>query len=429
MRFQSIVTNPFVLFGVFFSIIHLFLPYFQWKTQFFRYQNSYDETHYIYSMLYVMLAYIIVYMSYMHFTKTRKFIILNSKLENKSTNTFGVNYKSIFRISLVVFMIGGYFAYQNFSLISLLGQEEYLSDRIGLGKGRGLQVLLSHWIYVSSILFFYLWLTVKDLSKRYKKIIFLMFILSAIIAIGYYGFNSNRNSIFILIVNLSVLYYAFKPQIRKRRIKFASIARIGAFITILILLFYQLGKNRRQSVLNDSTADYTIIETLNGAFGNHENIVWLLENDNNTKLYYGATYMAGITNFVPRSIWPQKPLGAGPILKNTIYPGSYVVGEQGNSSLTTGLFTELQMNFGIFGIFLGAILYGLLLSKVGIMTIQTTNPISLIIIQYILIVFSSVFIYAEFLGFLSRFIITLIPFFIIKFLINKQRLETNHPIF
>lgn len=419
MSFQSIITNPFVLFSIFFSIIHLFLPYFQWKVNFFRYETSYDETFYIYSMFYIMIAYLLVYLSYMHSSKLRRFIILNSKPEKEHLNTNGVNYKSIFRIGVIIFIIGGYFAYQNFSLISLLGQEEYLSDRINLGKGRGLQVLLAHWVYVSSILFFYLWLTAKNISKRFKKTIFLMFILSSIVAVGYYGINSNRNSIFILIVNLAVLYYAFKPQTNKRVVRAGSITRIGILSVLLIVLFYQLGKNRRQGILNDASANYTLIETLNGAFGNHENIVWLMEHSKKTELHYGITYTAGITNFVPRSIWPNKPLGAGPILKNTIYPGSYVVGEKGNSSLTTGLFNELQMNFGIFGILFGAILYGILLSKIGVMAVQTTNPINLIIIQYTLIFFSSVFMYAEFLGFLSRFIITLFPLILIKILIKK----------
>lgn len=419
LSLQSILTSPFILFGVFFCIMHLLLPFFQWKVSFFRYETGYDEDHYIYSLFYLMLAYIIVYLSYTYFSKSRRRIIANDQPQNKIIDTGSINYKKVFAVGVIIYCIGGYFAYQNFSLISLLGQEEYLSDRISLGKGRGLQVNLAHWMYISSILFFFLVLTGKDLSKRFKRIIFIMFLVSVVTVIIYYGINSNRNSIFILIVNLTVLYFAFKKEKKKRRSSVGSVAKMGIFLIIILGLFFQLGKNRKQGALKDSSAEYSIIEALNGAFGNHENIVWLLEHSNKTKLHYGVTYSAGITNFVPRSIWPDKPLGAGPILKNTIYPGSYVVGRRGNSSLTTGLFNELQMNFGILGMLLGSILYGVMLSKMSVFLIQSTNPITLIIVQYTLIVFSTVFMYGEFLGFLSRFIITLSPLILIKFLIKK----------
>lgn len=419
LSFQSVLTSPFILFGAFFCIMHLLLPFFQWKISFFRYETGYDEGYYIYSMFYVMLAYIVVYISYTYLSKRRRTIIINDNPQEKIIDTQRINYKKVFAVGVLVFSIGGYFAYQNFSLISLLGQEEYLSDRISLGKGRGLQVNLAHWMYISAILFFFLVLTGKDLSKRFKRVVFIMFVVSVVTVIAYYGFNSNRNSIFILLVNLTVLYFAFKKQKKKKKSNIGSIAKIGLFAVVLLFLFFQLGKNRKQGALKDNTANYSVIEALNGAFGNHENIVWLLEHSHKTKLHYGVTYSAGITNFVPRSIWPDKPLGAGPILKNTIYPGSYVVGRRGNSSLTTGLFNELQMNFGILGMLLGSILYGIMLSKMSVFLIQSTNPINLIIIQYTLIVFSTVFMYGEFLGFLARFLITLSPLILIKFLIKK----------
>lgn len=419
LSFQSILTSPFILFGVFFCMMHLLLPYFQWKINFFRYEIRYDEGFYIYSLFYVMLAYIIVYFSYTHLSKRRRRIIVNDEPQNKILDTKSIDYKKVFAVGIIIFAIGAYFAYQNFSLISLIGQEEYLSDRISLGKGRGLEVNLAHWMYISSIIFFFLVLTGKDLSKRFKRVIFLVFLVSVVTVIGYYGVNSNRNSIFILLVNLTVIYFAFKKQKINKKSNVGSILKIGLFALVLLFLFFQLGKNRKQGALKDDTAKYSIIETLNGAFGNHENIVWLLEHSNKTKLHYGVTYSAGITNFVPRSIWPEKPLGAGPILKNTIYPGSYVVGRRGNSSLTTGLFNELQMNFGILGMLLGSILYGIMLSKMSVFLIESTNPITIIIVQYTLIVFSTVFMYGEFLGFLARFAITLAPLILIKFLIKK----------
>lgn len=415
------ITNPFVLFSFFFSIVHLFLPYLQWNIKHFRYEIGYQEHHYIYSMLYVIIAYLLAYIAYMHSNKKYKTLLKYREETIEKLNNYEFDYKLVFRITVVVFLIGVYFAYQNFSLISVLGQEEYLADRISLGKGRGLQVLLSHWIYVAAIIFFFLWLVIKQkpVSKGFKLLTLLLFLFSFVSVLIYYGINSNRNSIFILIVNLLIIYFTFKAQKSGKTFKFGAVFKISFIMIFFIFLFFQLGKNRRQGALRDNTASYSVIESFNGAFGNHENIVWLIEHSNKKELYYGATYVAGVTNFVPRSIWPEKPLGAGPKLKNTIYPGSYVVGERGNSSLTTGLFNELQMNFGILGILIGGLLYGIFLNKIGVLSLQVSNPINFVIVQYTLTIFSSAFIYAEFLGFLARFIITLTPFLIIKFLIKK----------
>lgn len=89
---------------------------------------------------------------------------------------------------------------------------------------------------------------------------------------------------------------------------------------------------------------------LDGAFGNDEALLWMLEN--NHDLYLGLTYISGFLSFIPRFLWEDKPLGAGPILSNLVTPGSYILGGEGNTSLTTGLLTESVMNFGWGGVFI-----------------------------------------------------------------------------
>ena len=112
----------------------------------------------------------------------------------------------------------------------------------------------------------------------------------------------------------------------------------------------------------------------------------------------------------------EKPVGGGPYLKNTIYPGSYVVGRSGNSSLTTGLITELHMNFGFFGTLFGAIIYGFTLKRINISLFKVRRDINFVIMMYLLVAFSTMFVYSEFLGFFSRLIVTMIPLIFIKYL-------------
>ncbi|HHF3130438.1 TPA: hypothetical protein ACPJ1T_000935 [Vibrio diabolicus] len=177
----------------------------------------------------------------------------------------------------------------------------------------------------------------------------------------------------------------------------------------MVIFFFQLGKLRQSGFGEDSElADgYNVVRALNGAFGNHENIVWLLSNE--FELSYGATYAAALTNFVPRSVWADKPLGAGPILKNTIYPGSYVVGQSGNSSLTTGLHTEALMSFGEVGVFAVVIMMALLVSLYLNFLKRHTKGVGGLILIFSVVVFSSQFLYAEFLGFLVRYVFSIIP--------------------
>ena len=78
-RFDEVMTNPFILFSLFFGVIHLALPFLQWNEGFFRYQNEYNELTYILAFFYVLITYLIVFTSYNfsstgQIEKTYKFI-------------------------------------------------------------------------------------------------------------------------------------------------------------------------------------------------------------------------------------------------------------------------------------------------------------------------------------------------------------------
>ena len=404
MNIKSFAANPIVIVSIFFYIIHILLPFAQWEDNFFRYKSSYDEETYILSILLMFIAFIIFVVSF-QISYSRR--ILNWKaivFDNRNYATIPIK-KNIY-ITIIVFFIGLFFVYKNLSIIMLIGQDEYLRDRIGFGFSNGIQMLLTHWVYISCIIFFFLF---KIAKKKYvKKIAFLLFIFSFLITILYYSMNSNRNSIFLLFLILIIVNMMFVTKSFNN----INIIKNAVVIVIAVTLFFQIGKYR-----NIYMQDYSITHAINGSFGNHENIVWLMSN--NYDLQYGRTYLAGLTNFVPRRIWPDKPVGAGPILKNFIYPHSYVIGESGNSSLTTGFYTELMMNFGLFGIFVFSILYGIFLKKIYLLLLKERRPFVFLFFLYSLILFSSQILYAEFLGFFSRYVLTSIPF-IFLILMNKK---------
>ena len=408
------LSNPILLFGIFFFLIHLLLPYLQWKDNLFRYKSNYEDEVYIFSMLYVFLGYILCFISF--------HINFNKNIDNNKNNELDNNFllsknliKLIFKINLLIYLVALYFAYKVFSLISVIGQEDYLRDRIGLGAGSGLNMLLPHWQYVSCLIFYFLFSLTRNKYKFYNKLSFFLFFISFLTTSIYYSTNSNRNSIFILLLNLLIIHFVFQ-RVKIKKLSFKNLIIIITTTLLASVSFYEMGKARYKDYYEEN--EYTLLNNLNGAFGNHENIVWMQES-NYSDYFYGETYLAAFTNFIPRSIWPDKPLGAGPKMKNIIYPGSYVVGKEGNSSLTTGLFNELFMNFGIIGLFLGGIFFGFFIKYIYVKIIFSNLIIDILFLQYTLIVFTSQFVYAEFLGFFSRYIITIIPFLIIRFFYKK----------
>jgi oligosaccharide repeat unit polymerase len=58
------------------------------------------------------------------------------------------------------------------------------------------------------------------------------------------------------------------------------------------------------------------------------------------ELQHGSTFLTGITNFVPRNLWPDKPLAATDIMESILHI------EDWKSDKTTGIITEFIINFG-----------------------------------------------------------------------------------
>ncbi|WP_448546969.1 oligosaccharide repeat unit polymerase [Thalassotalea fusca] len=405
---SRIFNSPIVLSSLFFFLIHLLMPALQWDVTYFRYQASYAEDIYLYSMLYVMLLHIIFITGLSYFPVEK----------GVSLSQFNLNRKFL-RIALIVttfvFFIGAYNSGKNIIAIISMGYDKYITDRIALGVGKGLSLLLAHWTYIACLLFFFIYVQAKNNYKWIRRISLVLFLSSLAIAGTYYAINSNRNSLFLLIISLLCFGLSFSNKytghLTVRQLK--KTLSLLFVVCLIVVIMHTIGKIRHQSGSSSikSDTDYGLVNSLNGAFGNHENIAWLLEHEQ--QLTLGKTYVAGFANFVPRTIWPSKPVGAGPILKNMIYPGSYVVGRKGNSSLTTGLYTELLMNFGVFGSLLGSFLIalclGVLFTKLG----SFSSPILKLVYLFSIVMFSAQFMYAEFLGFFARYILSIVPFILV----------------
>lgn len=399
----SLFLMPGFLGASFILLIHLAMPAMQLGANYYRYENGYTQLAHLQG-LGLTIAGTLAFLFGLKLVYQPAF----SKWElGTLSRTQGRNFLAI---TLVVFGVAFYFSFQNIRLILALGIDGYLSDRVSLGVGRGISVLLSHWTYVSCLMFF-IGIYITERRTLAGQCFRLMFLPVLFYTVAYYSLNSNRNSIFVLVFNLIGFWFLFHPSLAKTR-DVRRLSRLLWPVALLglagVMLFF-VGKFRRAD-----SSGYTITQSMNGAFGNHENVLWLLSHEYEKQ--GGTTYLAALGNVIPRAVWPDKPFGAGPVLKNFIYPGSYVRGGDKNSSLTTGLFTELLMNFGNWFFVPCCFIAGLLISVM--LALMSRFHQFMFATLFTSITFSTQLFYQEFLGFLMRYGASLIPFLVIAFLIK-----------
>lgn len=399
---KYLFNNPLIISSYFFLLIHILLPTLQWYESFFRY-STYSYEIYLYSILYSCLLFSVYCFIF----------ILNPSNISYEYDKFYIKRESEKRYLTSIwffFLIGvscsGFYLFKIFSA----GLDVFLSDRIGFSEGGSLFVMLAHWVYISCILFFSGYLVATHLKRKFL----ISFVISFIYCLVYYGVNSNRNSIFILVLVLLILFFSLSEYSSIKKFKLSYIVIFT--LSFGALLSYIGGfRNKVKDYVTENSSYSSIF---NGGFGNHENIVWLLHND--FELLLGKTYLASFLNIIPRSIWPNKPYGAGPELKNMIEPGSYVIGQSGNSSLTTGLFTESLMNYGALGSVVFIYIFSISVYVLLALLKRKNSFFAQIIFIYLFVLLSSQLFYAEFLGFYTRTLITCIPIIIISFFVKFQ---------
>lgn len=408
----AIFSQPVVLGTLFFTIIHLLLPHLQINEDYYRYQTEYALITIILSIVFVVVG------QFLFMVFITRFDLDYFKLFN-GLQVSNREIKRMLNVGFFVFLVGFYFSYQNLSIILSVGVTEYLRDRISFGQGKGMQLLFAHWTYVSAFIFIFCYFLAGN--KKLKRRALILSILSFGMSMLYYFLNSNRNSIFIMLLLVGGAWFINNKSlnVRANRKQMKRIFLMFVLVGVAFVLFFNIGKERYALYASrHKEFKYPVVKSLNGAFGNHENILWMLENDYQKS--YGQTYIAGYMNIIPRKLWPNKPLGAGPKLKNFIDPGSYVLGGERNSSLTTGFFTELQMNYGVVGIVVFPVFIAIAMG----MLLRYLNRSKYLIVKMVsfftMILFFSQFYFAEFLGFFSRYFITVIPFILIYFAVSVR---------
>lgn len=420
----AIGLTPAIWFSVFFIIIHIVMPALKHTTNTYRYQTGYpleEIVPYVWCLIfsYLIVAIILNYAAKRTLRRahrTLQFNVLNSSCRYKD------RMDRLLILGTVMLIIGAFTAYKNYGQLG----EDYLSDRISAGVGRGLEVLLPNLLLSAAAVFLYITLKHTRLLQKQSLKAFMLFIISFVFAFAYYSSTSSRNSIFILIILSITLYGLMRPVTLRLSASFLRRFLLTvAVLWIAFIGFTEITKERYSGggSYAEARQERLVFFMFDGAFGNDENILWL--SSNSFDYQFGASYVAAFTNFIPRSIWADKPLGAGPRIRNAIYPGSYVVGREGNSSITTGLFTEAYLNFGSTGFFLVPIIWAFI--AIGFANKVARNLGSVMMLPWAVgfILWSTAIMYSEFLGFFSRFVFITLPLFMAAILCTHRLPSEN----
>ena len=406
-RMKNIFNKPinFIFLSILF--IHFIVPLIMQYNSFYRYQNNYlFKTHLIANILSVSCLFFL-YAGYSFFNKN---ISINYKITIIKKN-------KLFFSFLFITLPAIYFSYNYFSFLNTEGLELYFRDRIGYGRGRGIQVSIINNLYVGLLIILskLLWDKRNKFKINYSYSFF--FILLLLYTLGYYLTLGSRNSVLIVVLCSFYIYILIVKKVNVRRILLYISLISFLFVLLSYIGLYRASPNKTYIELyNENPLIPVLVYGLNSGYGNHENLLFLIENNDRLNKSYGLTYLAAITNFVPRSIWKDKPFGGGPLLKNTIYPGTYVAGKKGNSSLTTGLITEAYLNFGLYGVMIISFIFGVILAiiKNYYSKIKIINIIELVSMIIIVVSFCFMLIYMEFLGLFARTIMCIVPLYLIN---------------
>ena len=420
----ALAVRPIVPFALFFSMIHFVTPLVKFTEGVYRYQSEYSE----FVQIYVALLSLSLLLFASLLSSTRQFSARPRTNIAASPSSRGAQRYTI--VALAIYVLGGIFALQDAHIIlNKIGYAAFLSDNHAAGEMRSSLRIFSNLMILGAALILSSLLSKKNKDRTtYVKI--------AIIAapvIAYALVLNSRNTVFIAIMTLITVYLGFifdiKEYERKRKpfsIKTSTIYRLAflSFVVSFLYFTFTYMSEQRYSISDSAYVterrERLIVYSIDGSFGNDENLLWLAEN-NNHELLYGRTYIAGILVIIPRRIWPDKLLGAGPYLINLIRPGSYIEGAYGNNSLTTGLLTESFMNFGFLGMFGGVIAWAFLSSRFIRAFHSSVNLFYRTAFLICALLVSTTFLYQEFLGFFGRSFIVVVPLFVIGFIVGTPR--------
>ena len=291
---------------------------------YFNIQNNEVYLIYIY---YVIFGYFITIFEAIYLTETKNLSFKKSDylLNESSVLIF------IWLISLVPLIVQVYLIYSFGGIVSYLSS---IHLRVIEWQGMGHFLALKRFMPIINIIFLYVGLRFYIRNKKTWWILYAIHFL-LLITMGLLS-GSRGATLFGFVYILILMNYFYKRT---------SISKVFFFVSLLLITAATLGTIRNSFVVDDFSANKVdIISSISNAQLTKYGITPLniILEDEYKDFKFGTTYLSAITNFVPRSIWPDKLDTGGVVLTKFRAGGSYT----GSSNYSPGLVAEAIINFG-----------------------------------------------------------------------------------
>jgi oligosaccharide repeat unit polymerase len=195
------------------------------------------------------------------------------------------------------------------------------------------------------------------LTRKRRWRWWMLYIVHFGIAFAIVASSGSRRSLLMMIIAMIGLWNYLRAPIllRTAAVSLAIllfVASVGAVLRLNQRDFTSLGK--------ELSHDEEVSVTAHFKYGLMPFEIIL--DSNVIELHYGSTFVAAITNIIPRPLWPEKPDGAGPAFTKDYLGDKWL----GASNYNANLIVESIMNFGfVVGIPFGfAVLAGALMAIV-----------------------------------------------------------------
>lgn len=164
--------------------------------------------------------------------------------------------------------------------------------------------------------------------------------------------------------------------------KWFSIAIIvGIFILFpAVNIFRDVQKLRDADSVTKLIYDNISGTYLSGDYDAHQMFISVQRYVKEYGVTYGRQLMGVFLFFIPRSIWPSKPIGSGAEVISALDQAEF-------TNVSAPLVSEFYINFGVIGVILGAILLGTLSAKVDREYHDSRRKMSCINVIYPFVVF------------------------------------------
>ncbi|WP_320113085.1 O-antigen polymerase [Draconibacterium orientale] len=195
-------------------------------------------------------------------------------------------------------------------------------------------------------------------------------IITVVLVINY-KFNKSLPAFTVLLVSLIILlltnfplsiarymagafylaiFFVYKPAFKRKNIV------VLGLIFLLLIVYPAISVLRNLSnIENFAYAGASVESFLSGDFDNYSTLSMTIQYVKEQGITFGRQLLGVLLFYVPRSIWPQKPVGSGAFVadsQNMVF-----------TNISSPIVAEGYINFGLFGIFLFALIIAFITAR------------------------------------------------------------------